>query len=604
MYKMDWTTHRHLHFRLDSHHPVGASHHQKIVVVDDRVAFVGGLDFAFGRWDTSEHRPADVRRRDTQSVIPQPYHDVQMMVSGAVATALGELVRRRWQTATAKCLSAPKPPKGHDPWPADVPVDLVDVDVGITRTYPNYNGQEEVREIERLLIDATAAAHQFIYIENQYFTAYKLGDALAKRLGEGNGPEIIMILPQQTHGWLSQYTMDVLRERLLKRLYAADRYNRLRVYSPHMPGLGEQCINVHAKVLIIDEELLRIGSANFNNRSMGLDTECDLAIEAKGEVRIRNAIAGLRNRLLAEHLEVAPSEVTQTLRKQTSLIRTIETLGSSRRTLNPLAFRISKELDALVPDAKITDPEQPIDGDYLAQHVIAEEEKISTRRALVTLASLVVFALLLAAGWRWTPLGEWVDIKGAINNLSHLRGNWLAPIIVSAVYILGGVLVFPVTLMIIATGLAFGAILGFAYALLGVELSAVVMYVIGQHLGHDTIRRLSHRWLARASRRLARQGLLAVVLLHIVPVAPFTVVNLIAGASHIRFRDFVLGTLLGMIPGTLALTLFSDQVAATIQAPDAMRISTLLALAVAIGIGTWTLSRWLLGRPRTPAQLD
>jgi phospholipase D1/2 len=208
----------------------------------------------------------------------------------------------------------------------------------------------------------------------------------------------------------------------------------------------------------------------------------------------------------------------------------------------------------------------------------------------------------MAAGWRWTPLGEWVDIKEVINNLSHLRGNWLAPIIISAVYILGGFLVFPVTLMIVATGLAFGVFLGFAYALLGAELSAVVTYVIGQHLGHDIIRRLSHRWVTRANRRLARQGLLAIIILRIVPVAPFTVVNLIAGASHIRFWDFALGTLLGMIPGTLALTLFSDQVATTIQAPDAIRISILLALAVAIGIGTWVLSRWLLSRQKTPAQ--
>ena len=92
-----------------------------------------------------------------------------------------------------------------------------------------------------------------------------------------------MILPQRTVGWLSQNTMDVLRERLLKRLYEIDRHDRLRVYYPHVPGLGTQCINVHAKVLVIDDELLRAGSANFNNRSMGLDTECDLAIEARGE---------------------------------------------------------------------------------------------------------------------------------------------------------------------------------------------------------------------------------------------------------------------------------------------------------------------------------
>ena len=108
-YKLDWTTHERLHFRLDDHYPPGASHHQKIVVIDDRVAFVGGLDFALGRWDTPEHRADDPRRRDTDGPVPQPYHDVQLMVSGAIAGALGALARERWHTATGRQLEAPGP---------------------------------------------------------------------------------------------------------------------------------------------------------------------------------------------------------------------------------------------------------------------------------------------------------------------------------------------------------------------------------------------------------------------------------------------------------------------------------------------------------------
>jgi phosphatidylserine/phosphatidylglycerophosphate/cardiolipin synthase-like enzyme/membrane protein DedA with SNARE-associated domain len=595
LYKMDWTTHQRLHFRMDSRHPVGASHHQKIVVIDERVAFVGGLDFTSGRWDTSEHRPDDPRRRDNNSIIRQPYHDVQMMVTGTIAKALGQLARERWRMATGQKLRAPNLPKDHDPWPYDITADLVDVAVGVARTYPKYNDQEQVREVEQLLVDAIGAAHDTIYIENQYFTAQKIGDALARRLGEDDGPEIVVVLCQQTAGWLAQNTMDVLRERLLKRLHAADRHGRLRVYCPHVPGLGKQCINVHAKVLIVDDELLRVGSANFNNRSMGLDTECDLAIEAKGEARIRNGIAGLRNRLLAEHLDVAPAAVAEELAKQRSNIRTIEALSGNGRTLRPLGFRVSEELNALVPDAQIADPELPIHADQLALHFVADEERAPAKRSLIALASVLIVALLFAATWRWTPLGEWVDLKETISLLSSLRGDWIAPIIVTIVYIVAAVLVFPVTLLIIATGLVFGALYGFVYALLGTEISALITFAVGQHLGHNTIRsRLSNRWVSRVSRRLARQGLLAMITLRVIRIAPFTVINLVAGASHIRFRDFALGTLLGMAPGALALTVFSGHVVATIMAPDAMRIATLLILAVIIGAGTWWLSRWLL----------
>jgi phosphatidylserine/phosphatidylglycerophosphate/cardiolipin synthase-like enzyme/uncharacterized membrane protein YdjX (TVP38/TMEM64 family) len=596
VYKMDWTTHPRLQFRLDSQHPVGASHHQKIVVVDDRVAFVGGLDFALGRWDTCEHRPDDTRRRDGNQTIPQPYHDVQMMVSGAAAAALGELARARWHAATGEELPPPELSMDSDPWPADFRADLADVRVGIARTSPEYDAQEAVREVEQLIIDAIAAARKTIYIENQYFTAHRIGDALGKRLDEADGPEIVVVLPQRTVGWLSQNTMDVLRERLIKRLYEADTHDRLRVYYPHVPGLDKQCINVHAKVLIVDDELLRVGSANFNNRSMGLDTECDLAIEARGVERIRSGIAALRNRLLAEHLDVTPAAVAEALTQQRSIIRAIETLCGSGRTLRPFEFCVSEELDALVPEAQIADPEMPVDTDQLARQFVTDEEKTPARHTLIALASVLVAALLLAATWRWTPLGEWIDLKETINHLGSLRGNWSAPFIVIIVFIVAGLMVFPITLLIITTGLAFGAYYGFAYALLGAEFSALITYAIGQHLGHSTIRNLSHRWVSRVSRRLARQGLLAIITLRVVPVAPFTIINLVAGASHIRFRDFAFGTLLGMAPGVLALTVFSDQVASAIAAPETIRFLSLLILAILIGTGTWWLSRWLLRR--------
>jgi phospholipase D1/2 len=165
-------------------------------------------------------------------------------------------------------------------------------------------------------------------------------------------------------------------------------------------------------------------------------------------------------------------------------------------------------------------------------------------------------------------------------------------------------MVFPITLLIIATGVAFGAVYGFSYALLGAEISALVTYAIGQHLGHTTIRNLSNRWVSRVYRRLARQGLLAIIALRVVPVAPFTVINLVAGASRIRFRDYAFGTLLGMTPGTLALTVFSGQVVAAIAAPEVLRLASLLILVVIIGAGTGWLGHWLLRRQQREADAN
>ncbi len=104
LYRNDWRAHRRVHFELDGNHPLGASHHQKVVVIDDRLAFVGGIDFAPQRWDTSEHRVDDPRRISPDGVSYRPFHDVQMMVEGPIAKEIGDLARARWKNATGEDL--------------------------------------------------------------------------------------------------------------------------------------------------------------------------------------------------------------------------------------------------------------------------------------------------------------------------------------------------------------------------------------------------------------------------------------------------------------------------------------------------------------------
>src|SRR5690606_15545906 len=167
-----------------------------------------------------------------------------------------------------------------------------------------------VREIEELYIDMIRMARRSIYIENQYFTAHRLGELLEERLAEPDGPEIVVVIRLLSHGWLEGLSMETLRTKLILRLRAADKHGRFRVMYPHVEGLPEgQCLDVHSKLMIVDDEVLRIGSANFANRSMGIDTECDLTIEARGDAERRKVIAGFRSRLLAEHLGVPVEEV-------------------------------------------------------------------------------------------------------------------------------------------------------------------------------------------------------------------------------------------------------------------------------------------------------
>jgi phospholipase D1/2 len=304
------------------------------------------------------------------------------MVSGAVATALGKLARERWRLATSEELPAPEIQaglRGSSYWPDYLAPDLENVQVAIARTVPRHNNHPEVREIEQLLLDAIAAARDSIYIEAQYFTAHKVGAALVKRLKEHDGPEVVVLLPDHTDGWLSRNTMDVLRERLFRQLTNVDHHNRLRLYCPYVPGLDGQCVNMHSKMIIIDNELVRVGSANLNNRSMGLDTECDLVLEANGDARIRSAIEAFRNRLLGEHLGVEPSRIKARIVSEGSLIHAIESLCGSGRTLNPLTLRVTPDMDALVPESQIVDPDQPIDAEQLIKEFVPQEQREPAR---------------------------------------------------------------------------------------------------------------------------------------------------------------------------------------------------------------------------------
>lgn len=133
----------------------------------------------------------------------------------------------------------------------------------------------------------------------------------------------------------------------------------------------------------------------------------------------------------------------------------------------------------------------------------------------------------------------------------------------------------------------------------GAELSALATFGVGHWLGRSWVQRFAGKRVNRLSRRLADRGTLAMTTLRIMPVAPFTVVNLVAGASHIQFRDFAIGSLLGLIPGTLAISLFTDQVAATIRKPDLPAFAVLAAVVGGIVVGLWALRRWVERRNKS-----
>lgn len=581
--------HRRLHFWKDDTHPVGASHHQKVVVIDDAVAFVGGYDFAQCRWDTSEHRMDNPNRLMLSDGVPcRPFHDVQMTIDGAAAAALGVLARGRWETATGEQL--PLPTTATDPWPASVEPHVQAIHVAIARTMPAMKDRSSVREVEQLLIDLLQSARRCVYIETQYFTSKVLAETLADLLRRSDGADIVMILHPNSDGWLEQHTMDVLRGRVLKQLRAADRYHRLALYYPRVPDPEGRCISVHSKVCVIDENCARVGSANMSNRSLGFDSECDLAVHASGDPEVEEHIAAFRNRLLGEHLNVTPEEVAHALRRHSGLIAAVESLRGQGRTLEVFDKQIPEEVDELVPDEEFIDPSRPYES-----QLVPEESRSSAQRQVVIGVAVLLVVAALAAAWRWSPLGEWLELSRLLAYAEEFERSPSAPFVIIGAFVVGGLLIAPVTVLVAATALAFGPLHGFMYSFIGMTLSALTMFGIGRLVGRRLVERWSTR-LSHLSRNLASKGVLAVVAVRIIPVGPFSLINLLAGATHIRTGDFLLGTVLGELPGLLAIALFLDQVTTTLRNPDVKSYLVLAGSAIVMVGAVWWLRRWLTER--------
>ena len=354
-----WAWNRRIAFRLDSALPMGCSHHEKVVVIDDSFAACGGIDITFARWDTAEHRDDDPRRRSPGGLCYRPWHDLAMLVDGDAAVALGDLARERWLGARGeKGGLEPCRPRPASLWPEGLVAEFTDVEIGIARTRAPWRGGPAIREVEALFLDHIARAKRLIYVESQYFTSRAVAEALALRLAEPDPPEIILVTSMAAHSWLQRQAMDTARVRLLQSLAKVDHAGRMHVFAP-VTALGTP-IYVHAKLMIVDDAILRVGSANLNNRSMGLDSECDLFIDAgrPGNGHVAPAIARLRHRLIAEHCGIAPARAAEAL-VAGNLAELVALLPHNARRLVPLPLRRLTQAQKALADAALLDPERP-----------------------------------------------------------------------------------------------------------------------------------------------------------------------------------------------------------------------------------------------------
>lgn len=365
---LKWMAHPRIKVKFDSAHPVGASHHQKLIIIDGNLAFCGGIDVTSGRWDNRQHEDGVTNRHDPDGNFYAPWHDISLAIDGNAANSLAELARIRWEIAGGRAIEAVNVKKE---WPFPDRTIASHIDVAIMRTRGEYKDNPEIRENETMFLDLILNARHHIYLENQYFASRVIAAAIARRLSEPDPPEIILVMPENADGWLEQVAMDTARAHHVGLLRKIDTQKRFRIFHPF--ASKGTAIYVHAKLMIVDDVVLRVGSSNMNNRSMGFDSECDCLIDARSsdDKKLSGKIKQIRISLLAEHLGKSEEIVKNSL-ESTSMIETIERLSGSGRSLRPYVLDETNELADYIANENLLDP---IDEKHCAAEKISQSKR-------------------------------------------------------------------------------------------------------------------------------------------------------------------------------------------------------------------------------------
>lgn len=372
----EWATNERLHFRFDDTQAAQGSHHQKFVVIDRSLSFLGGIDLCEARWDDRRHR-TDNPLRLSRGQPSKPYHDVQVYLAGCdPADVLRELFIDRWARSGGPSLTLPTcdtrsmaayAPRGALP--------LGTATVALSRTDARAP-QATIREIERLFVTAIGAAERLIYIETQYFSSRAIGDALIERMRAADRQklEIVIVLNAKPEAFKEEVAVGLGQTKTLTRLARAanETGHHLGVYGTlsEGEGPGRPATYIHSKLLIVDDRFLTIGSANLTNRSMGVDTELQASWEVSGDAaddrELEERIRALRVSLLAEHAGFAENDAKLAppeLARSEGLVVFLEALAAQEgaRLFRLDAASTGKQLLIKVVDPEVLpfDPAEP-----------------------------------------------------------------------------------------------------------------------------------------------------------------------------------------------------------------------------------------------------
>jgi uncharacterized membrane protein YdjX (TVP38/TMEM64 family) len=210
-------------------------------------------------------------------------------------------------------------------------------------------------------------------------------------------------------------------------------------------------------------------------------------------------------------------------------------------------------------------------------------------------AALAAVAALAIVIWRYTPVAELVDPERLARRLDDLQHTPWAPFAFAAAFPLLGLVVFPVTALSALVAFLFPPHVAIAVSFSGIMMSAALLHWLGARFA-NRVRSVLGSAVTRVDEALSDHGIVTIAAIRMIPLAPFTFVNLIAGAIGVRFRDYMLGSALGLTPGMIMLSLFGRQAREFWHHPSASGVAigggfALLWIGVTFGLQRWATRR-------------
>ncbi|PKL37037.1 hypothetical protein CVV38_04090 [Candidatus Peregrinibacteria bacterium HGW-Peregrinibacteria-1] len=593
--RFTWKASERLHFVKDNGHPFTGSQHEKLVVIDDKLAFCGGLDLTANRWDTRTHKVVDRRRINSSHDLYVPFHDVELMVEGKVAEDLGDLVRERWYRATRDNIA-----KVEDKGKGDFDFfdwEIGEAKIGIARTRPEFKGYPEVREIERLFVDMIENAKNEIFIENQYFSSKVIHAALVETLKREDGPYVTMILPQNSGGVFQDRTVGRVQNPMLKTLYQADTYNRLAIYCPRVHGA--KFFKIHSKLMVVDDTYFRVGSANTINRSMGLDTETDLVIDGSESEVLREKFRFWKLDIVAEHLGVSVGALEDELDKVDDLNLAIKEVSNPERGRYLQFMEIEKyqKFEENMTFSEFCDLESPSKADLMFDFIYLKTRHMKQRfHHSLWFRSGFFLSFLMIAFVTLNVFIEGFTTAEVRNFIVDNTGSFAQLVIAPLVFVLFSILLIPLNILVIVIATFFPLKSAMVTMILGMSLAIVVDYFFGLMFRNSKVLQKFLKEYSEFKVRLNNMEFWPIILLRVFPVLPFSVVNFLAGTLQVNLLKFWAGTLLGVLPAAMLVLLFQKSLLTLVANPSfGGSLVFLMMLGLVLLLGGFV-KRRLLGR--------